>query len=51
MCVCVCVCVCHRQQSQGLLPPGVAFDLFRGQAAGQRDEIEAYPQAQDYEIK
>mmetsp|Transcript_5015 Transcript_5015/g.8741 ORF Transcript_5015/g.8741 Transcript_5015/m.8741 type:complete len:514 (-) Transcript_5015:429-1970(-) len=39
------------QQSQGLLPPGVAFDLFRGQAAGHRDEVEAYPQALEHEIK
>ncbi|GFH20492.1 uncharacterized protein HaLaN_17622, partial [Haematococcus lacustris] len=39
------------QQSQNLLPPGVAFDLFRGQAAGQRDEVEAYPQALEHEVK
>ncbi|KAF5840849.1 WD40-repeat-containing domain protein [Dunaliella salina] len=39
------------QQSQGLLPPGVAFDLFRGQAAGQRDEVEAYPTVMEHEIK
>ncbi len=41
----------RRQQSQGLLPPGVAFDLFRGQAAGQRDEVEAYPTVIEHEIK
>jgi hypothetical protein len=34
---------CHRQQAQGLLPPGTAFDLFRGQAQGARDEVERYP--------
>uniref|UniRef100_A0A7S0R2D0 CTLH domain-containing protein n=1 Tax=Chlamydomonas leiostraca TaxID=1034604 RepID=A0A7S0R2D0_9CHLO len=39
------------QQSQGLLPPGVAFDLFRGQAAGARDEVEAYPAIVEHEIK
>jgi hypothetical protein len=32
-----------RQQSQGLLPAGTAFDLFRGTAASVRDEVEAYP--------
>eukprot|EP00798_Chlamydomonas_sp_ICE-L_P021429 gene21429-28394_t len=40
-----------KQQGQGLLPPGVAFDLFRGQAQGQRDEVEAYPTAIHHEIK
>mmetsp|Transcript_1804 Transcript_1804/g.4015 ORF Transcript_1804/g.4015 Transcript_1804/m.4015 type:complete len:513 (-) Transcript_1804:508-2046(-) len=39
------------QQGQGLLPPGVAFDLFRGQAQGQRDEVEMYPTQQEYEVK
>ncbi len=39
-----------RQQGQGLLPEGVAFDLFRGQAQGQRDEVEMYPIALDYEV-
>jgi len=29
----------------------VAFDLFRGQAAGQRDEVESYPTAMEHEIK
>jgi hypothetical protein len=32
-----------RQQSQGLLPAGTAFDLFRGTAASARDEVETYP--------
>ena len=40
-----------RQQGQGLLPPGVAFDLFRGQAQGLRDEVEAYPSTSEYEVK
>lgn len=39
-----------RQQGQGLLPPGVAFDLFRGQAQGQRDEVEMYPTTIEYEV-
>jgi hypothetical protein len=34
-----------------LLPPGQAFDLFRGQAQGLRDEIEMYPTMLDYEVK
>jgi len=41
----------RRQQHQGLLPPGTAFDLFRGQAQGQRDEVEAHPAALDRSIK
>ena len=34
-----------------MLPPGTAFDLFRGQAQGQRDEVERYPTAMDRTIK
>lgn len=26
-----------------MLPPGAAFDLFRGTAAGARDEVETFP--------
>ena len=40
-----------RQQHQGLLPPGTAFDLFRGTAQGTRDEIERYPSVLDRTIK
>lgn len=39
------------QQSQGLLPPGAAFDLFRGQAQGMRDEVEAHPTELDQKIQ
>lgn len=31
------------QQGQGLLPPGTAFDLFRGTAHSARDEVETHP--------
>ncbi|GMH36649.1 hypothetical protein BSKO_04522 [Bryopsis sp. KO-2023] len=39
------------QQSQGLLPTGTAFDLFRGTAQGHRDEIESFPTIMDREIR
>ena len=43
-------CLC-RQQHQGLLPPGAAFDLFRGTTQGRIDEVERYPSLLDRTIK
>ncbi|KAG2493620.1 hypothetical protein HYH03_008137 [Edaphochlamys debaryana] len=39
------------QQSQGLLPPGTAFDLFRGTVQSARDEVENFPSVLDHEVK
>ncbi len=41
----------HRQQQQGSIPAGAAFDLFRGEAAGFVEDVEAYPTQQDRSIK
>ncbi len=43
-------CPC-RQQHQGFLPPGAAFDLFRGTTQGRIDEVERYPSLLDRTIK
>ena len=40
----------RRQQQQGMLPPGAAFDLFRGTAAGARDEVETFPTDLDRQV-
>ena len=40
-----------RQQQQGMLPLGAAFDLFRGTAASARDEVEVFPTDIDRQIK
>lgn len=40
-----------RQQHQGLLPAGTAFDLFRGTAHGQHDEVETFPVHMDREMR
>ena len=39
------------QQHQGQLPPGTAFDLFRGAAATQREEHETYPTTESRVIR
>jgi WD40 repeat-containing protein SMU1 len=39
------------QKHQGLLPPGTPFDLFRGQARTQQDEVERFPTELDKTIK
>jgi len=39
------------QQLQGMLPPGAAFDLFRGTAQSKKDEQEMFPRDLDRTIK
>ena len=39
------------QQSQGVLPFGSAFDLFRGAAQGRKDEVETFPTVLQTEIR
>lgn len=39
------------QQHQGMLPPGTAFDLFRGAAPTKQEEVEAYPTSEFKTIK
>ena len=39
------------QQSQGSLPFGAAFDLFRGTAQGCKDEVETFPTVLQTEIR
>lgn len=46
-----CCLAARRQQHTGQLPPGTAFDLFRGTAAGARDEVEAFPTQLDRQVK
>lgn len=38
------------QQTQGMLPQGAAFDLFRGTVQSQRDEVETYPNILEHTI-
>eukprot|EP00210_Caulerpa_lentillifera_P003733 g3566.t1 len=39
------------QQTQGLIPSGSGFDLFRGSIQGSRDEVESYPTVLQTEIQ
>ena len=39
------------QQSQGILPFGTAFDIFRGMAQGRKDEVETFPTILQTEIR